>query len=234
MAIAHNALAYVANSKKDAATAESEYRASLTANPDQGNISAALANLLIGTHDDKKYPDALFEYARAAQYSGPGMALPADGRAKLLTYFNDTYAKFHGGPDGASQVLDQAKTNALPPAGFSIGSAQKAAADDAAKTQARIDSDPGFKLWYSIEAQLKDKGDQFFDSNMKDADIPGGAEGVKNFSGTVISSDPSKVTIGVEDPTKADTTLLFTTPLKDTEVAKIKVGDKVEFFGRCR
>jgi hypothetical protein len=54
---------------------------------------------------------------------------------------------------------------------------------------------------------------------------------VKNFSGTVISADPSKVTLGVEDPTKPDTALLFTTPLKDTEAAKIKVGDKLEFSG---
>ena len=216
---------------KDIPGAEAEYRASLTSNPDQGNVSKALADLLLSTKDDKKYPDALFEYARAAEYSGPGLAIPADGRAKLLAYFNDFYTKFHGSADGASQVLDQAKTSALPPSGFTISSAQKLAQDEADKVQARINSDPAFKLWYSIESNLKDKGDSFFDSSVKEYEIPGGAEGVKNFSGTVISVDPSKVTLGVEDPTKADTTLLFTTPLKDTEAAKIKVGDKLEFAG---
>ncbi len=231
IAIAHNALAYEDSSKKDVPGAEAEYRASLTSNPDQGNVSKALADLLLSTKDDKKYPDALFEYARAAEYSGPGLAIPADGRAKLLAYFNDFYTKFHGSADGAAQVLDQAKTSALPPAGFTIGSAQKLAQDEANKLQARIDSDPAFKLWYSIESNLKDKGDAFFDSSVKDYEIPGGAEGVKTFSGTVISADPSKVTLGVEDPAKPDTTLLFTTPLKDTEAAKIKVGDKLEFSG---
>jgi len=231
VAIAHNALAYSANAKKDPATAESEYRASLTANPDQGNISAVLAKLLMDTKDDKKYPDALYEYARAGEYSGPGVAVPADGRTKLLAYFNDAYAKYHGSADGASQIMDQAKTSALPPAGFAIGSAQAKANADADKLNARISSDPAFKLWYAIESNLKDKGDTFFASSVKDFEIPGGAEGVKNFSGTVITTDPAKVTLGVEDPAVPDTTILFTTPLKDTEAAKIKVGDKLEFSG---
>ena len=232
VAIAHNALAWADTAKKDPAGAETEYRASLTSNPDQGNISAILAKLLIDSKDDKKYPDALFEYARAGEYTGPANALPADTRTKLLAYFNDAYAKYHGSADGASQILDQAKTSALPPTGFAIGSAQAKANADAEKTNARMASDPAFKLWYAIESQLKtDQGPAFFSSNVKDTEIPGGAEGVKNFTGTVISADPSKVTLGVEDPAVPDTTILFSTPLKDTEAAKIKVGDKLDFSG---
>ncbi len=231
IAVADNALAWVDTSKKDLAGAETQYRASLTVNPEQGNISAVLAKLLIDSKDDKKYPDALFEYARAGEYAGPS-ALPADTRTKLLAYFNDAYSKYHGSADGASAILDQAKTSALPPAGFSIVSAQATANAAADKINARMASDPAFKLWYAIESQLKgDQGDAFFNSNVKDAEIPGGAEGVKNFSGTVITADPSKVTLGVEDPAVPDTTILFTTPLKDTEAAKIKVGDKLEFGG---
>lgn len=231
VAVAHNALAWVDTSKKDMAGAEAEYRASLTANPDQGNISAVLARLLVDSKDDKKYPDALFEYARAGEYSGPS-AVPADTRTKLLAYFNDAYTKYHGSADGASQVLDQAKTSALPPAGFAIGSAQAAANAQADAINQRMASDPAFKLWYAIESQLKsDQGDAFFNSNVKDADIPGGAEGVKNFTGTVITADPSKVTLGVENPTVPDTTILFSTPLRESEAAKIKVGDKLDFSG---
>lgn len=228
IAVGHNALAWAAQTKKDTATAESEFRASLTANPDQGNISAVLAHLLVDTKDDKKYPDALYEYARAGQYSGPGPAVPADSRAKLITYFNDAYAKYHGSADGASQILDQAKTSALPPSGFTIGSAQAKAVADAANLQKRIDSDPAFKTWYAIESSIKDKGDSFFTASVKDAEIPGGAD---KFTGTVITADPSKVTLGVEDAAVADATILFTTPLKDTEAAKIKVGDKLQFSG---
>jgi hypothetical protein len=232
IAIDHNALAWVATIKKDLATAESEYRASLTANPDQGNISVVLAKLLIDTKDNAKVPDALFEYARAGEYAGPGPAVPPESRAKLLDYFNNAYKNYHGNADGASQVLDQAKTSALPPAGFTIGSAQAAANADAAKMQARMDSDPSFKLWYTIESNLKgDQGDSFFNNTVKDAEIPGGAEGVKDFTGTVISADPSKLTLGVENPTVADTTIVFTTPLRDSEFAKIKVGSTLQFSG---
>lgn len=232
IAVGHNALAWAAQSKKDTATAESEYRASLKANPDQGNISAVLAKLLVDSKDDKKYPDALYQYARAGEYAGPGPAVPPDSRTKLVAYFNDAYAKYHGSADGAAQILEQAKTNALPPDGFTITSARAKAEADAATLQKRVDSDPAFKIWYAIESNVKDKGDAFFTSNVKDAEIPGGSDPAsKYFTGTVISADPSKVTLGVEDEKVADATIVFTTPLKDTEAAKIKVGDKLQFEG---
>ncbi len=233
IAIAHNALAWVATSKKDEATAESEYTASLTANPNQGTTSVSFGKMLIETKDDKKFPLGLFEYARAAQYAGPGQAVAADARAKLLTYFNSAYANFHGSADGAQGVLDLAKTNALPPAGWpGITSAQAAANAAADVLQKRIDSDPAFKIWYAIESQLTgDGGSGYFANNLKDAEIPGGTDASKYFTGTVVSADPSKVVLGVQDPAVADATILFSTPLKDTEAAKIKVGDKLQFTG---
>lgn len=232
-AIAHNSLAWVASSKKDNAASETEYMASLTANPDQGNISAALAKLL---YEEKKTPEALFEYARAAEYAGPGLALPADSRAKLLEFFNTAYKGYHGSAEGADKVLDQAKTSALPPTGFTIGSATDAANKEVAAIQARLDSDPAFKLWYSIRQSLTgDQGESFFTNSMKGAEVPAGAQGVQNFSGTVVSIDPpdrpTKVTLGVDDPTKADATLTFSKPLPASALDKIKVGQKLEFSG---
>ena len=105
LAVAHNALASVATSKKDNATAESEYKQSLTVNPDQGNVSYLYGKQLM---DEKKYQDALFQFARAAQYDGPS-AVPASARPQLLTYFNKVYGQFHGNPDGADKVLAAAK-----------------------------------------------------------------------------------------------------------------------------
>jgi len=233
VALAHNALAWEAASKKDTATAENEYKASLTANPDQGTVSAAYGKLLV---DDKKYPEGLFEYARAAQYSGPGPAVAADARAKLLDYFNKAYKDFHGSSDGADQILSQAKTSALPPADLNITSAADIANKQAADINNRMASDPAFKLWYTIKTNLTgDGGDAFFNSNVKDAEIPGGAEGVKNFTGTVISVDPpdhpTKVVLGIEDPTKGDATLEFSQPLPTEALDKIKVGQKIDFSG---
>lgn len=230
VAIAHNALAWAATTSKDTATAENEYKQSLQANPDQGTVSALYAKLLI---DDKKVPDALFEYARAAQYTGPGPALPANTRTQLMDYFNKAYKDYHGSPDGADQVLNQAKTDALPPSGFTMTSAADLANKEADAINQRMASDPGFKLWIGIKQQLTgDQGDQFFNSNVKDAEIPGGAEGVKNFTGTVISMDPqdkpTKIVLGVEDPTKPDATLEFSQPIMADQV---KVGQKLDFSG---
>ena len=78
--IAHNALAWAAASKKDYSTAENEYTQSLTINPDQGTTSAQYARMLYDEKNDKKIQDALFHYARAAQYTGPGPSLTVTGR----------------------------------------------------------------------------------------------------------------------------------------------------------
>lgn len=233
LAVAHNALAWEATTKKDTATAEEEYKNSLQANPDQGNISAQYAKLL---YDGKKFPPALFEYARAAQYAGPGPALPAATRQQLTDFFNKAYKDYHGSSDGADQILAQAKTSALPPDNLSITSQADIAKNEAAETQKRIDTDPAFKMWYSVKQGLTgDNGDSFFNSSVKDAEIPGGAEGVKDFTGTVISFNPpdhpTSVVLGVEDPTKPDATLTFSKPLPASALDKIKVGQKIDFSG---
>ncbi len=232
VAIGHNALAWAAEVGKDTATAENEFKASLDANPDQGTVSAQYAKLL---YEDKKIPEAFFEYARAAQYTGPGPALPADSRAKLMDFFNKAYKDYHGSSDGADQVLAQAKTAALPPSGFSITSATALANSEAEATQKRIDSDPQFKIWYAIRQNLQDKGDAFFDSDVKGFEIPGEAVPSKTFTGTVLSLDPpdrpTKVVLGVDDPTKPDATLLFSQPLPASALDKIKVGQKLDFSG---
>ncbi len=234
VALAHKDLAYVANAKKDTKTAGDEYKASLTANPNQAAVSYDYAKMLQADSSipaDQKYPTVLFEYARAAQYDGPG-SLSATARPTVLAYFNKVYAQYHGGADGADQVLAQAKTAALPPAGFNVTSANDIAKNQAAQLQGRIDSDPAFKLWYSIQQSLVQQGDQFW-SQMKDAEVPGTqVEGVKSFNGTVISVDPAdkptKVVLGVTDPTKPDATLDFSEPIPADAV---KVGSKIDFSG---
>ena len=231
IAIADNALAAEAVQKKDVPGAENEYKASLQANPNQGRVSAGYGKLLI---DDKKYPEGLFQYARAAEYDGPD-SVPAAQRTTLLTYFNKAYSDFHGSADGADQVLAQAKTSALPPDGFTIVSANDLAAKEADKLNSRIASDPAFKMWYAVKQNLQDKGSAFFDNDIKDVEIPGGAENVKDFSGTVISLDPpdkpTKIVLGVEDPTKPDATLLLSQPLPAESLDKVKVGQQLSFSG---
>ena len=230
---AHQALAWAAISKKDYPTAESEYKESLTVNPDDALTSSQFGKML---YEEKKFPEALFQYARAGQYSGPGITLPATGRQQALDFFNKLYKSYHGGDDGKDQVLAQAKTSALPPAGFTIGSAADAAQKDADAVNARIKADPAFGLWFAVKQQLTgDNGPAYFQSNVKDNELPGGANGVKTFSGTILTVEPAdkptRVTVGIEDPTKADATLLFTTAIPAAALTKIKVGEKIDFTG---
>jgi hypothetical protein len=233
IAKAHQSLAWGATSKKDYATAESEYKESLTVYPDDAPTASQFGKLL---YEEKKFPEALFQYARAGQYSGPGTTLPAAGKQSSLDFFNKLYKSFHGGDDGKDQVLALAKSSALPPAGFTIVSAADLAQGEADKTNARIKADPGFGLWFAVKTSLTgDNGPAYFTSNVKDAELPGGANGVKTFSGTILTVEPAdkptRITVGIEDPAKADATLLFTTAIPAAALTKIKVGEKVDFSG---
>lgn len=230
LAIGHNALAWAALQTKNTAEAESQYQKSLQVDPNQGTVSALYAKVL---YDDKKFPEALFEYARAAQYAGPGPALPAASRSQLTDFFNKSYQAYHGGTDGADQVLAQAKTSALPPSGFSVVSATQIANQNAATLNQRIESDPAFKIWFSIKQSLQSPqgGDAFFASSLKGFEVPGGANGVNDFTGTVISATANQVVLGVQDPKVADATLTFTKPLTPDQLSKIQVGSQIQFSG---
>ncbi len=237
VALAHAALGWAAAANKDNTTAENEYKASLEANPDQGAVSYQYAKLLQddkSVPDEKKYPIVLFEYARAAQATGTG-AVPASAQPQLMDYFKKVYAQFHGSTDGEDQVLAQAKTAALPPDGFNITSANAIATQEANEMNTRIQNDPAFKIWYAVKQNLQDKGDSFFDSDVKGFELPGDTVPSKTFTGTVITIDPpdrpTKVVLGVEDPTKPDATLVFSTPLPAEALDKIKVGQKLDFSG---
>ncbi len=186
--------------------------------------------------EQKKYGDALFEYARAGEYAGPGASLPPAGRQQALDFFNKTYKNYHGSDDGKDAILAAAKTSALPPADLKIVSQQDLANADAQKTNDRIKADPAFGLWYAVKTSLTgDNGPAYFASNVKDAELPGGANGVKTFSGTILTVEPAdkptRITVGIEDPTKADATLLFTNAIPAAALTKIKVGEKVDFTG---
>lgn len=231
-ALAHGALGWAATAKKDYATAQKEYEAYLKINPNNSNISYQLGQTLLLEKQPDLYPLALWSFARAASYDGPG-SLPAANRGKVQEYFKKIYDQYHGSDDGADQLLSQAKTSALPPDGFKIESAAAKANQAAADLQAKLQADPSLALWYSLQQSLTtDQGDTFFTSNVKDAEIPGGANGVKTFTGTVISMDPpdkpTKLVLGVLDPTKPDATLVFSDPLP---AGAVKVGDKIQFTG---
>jgi tetratricopeptide (TPR) repeat protein len=232
LALAHKALAWEDTSKKDTAGAEEQYKDVLEANPNDSGVAYQYGTLL---QNDKKYADALFEYARAATYDGPG-SLPADKRQQVLDYFNKVYKDYHGSADGADKFLTAAKTSAVPPPGFQPPpSASQTAQEEADNLQKRMDSHPDFKLWETIKTNLTAAdGQTFFSNTVKGAEIPGTAvPGVTSFTGTVISVEPpdkpTTITLGVEDKNTPDATLTFSEPINP--VTPIKTGDQLAFSG---
>lgn len=232
LALAHKALAWEDTSKKDTAGAEEQYKDVLEANPNDSGVAYQYGTML---QKDKKYAEALFEYARAATYDGPG-ALSPDKRQQVLDYFNKFYTEYHGSADGADKFLTAAKTSAVPPAGFQPPpSATETANEDAKKLTERMDNDPSFKLWWTIKTSLTAAdGQNFFNNTVKDAEIPGTAvPGVTSFKGTVISVNPpdkpTTITLGVEDKSIPDATLTFSEPINPVD--PIKPGDQLTFAG---
>jgi len=113
--IFNGAVGMSAYQNKDYAKAEQYLRAAVEADPtDVNNIyPLALASLTPGPTE--KPLDGLFFIARAAN-------LIADPKAKadVIKFGKSKYVKYHGAEDGWNELLAQAATTTLPPAGFTI------------------------------------------------------------------------------------------------------------------
>ena len=218
-ALGHKTLGWAAMTRKNNEVAEKELRASLAMNPSAGEVDYWLGSVL---YAQKKVPEALFYFARASQYDGPG-ALDAATRTKVNDYLGKAYKGYHGDDKGLDQLKAMAKANPAPPADFKIESVTEIAekankADEEAKK-----SDPQGALWKSIkEALAGDQGASYFDSNMKGAKPP-----EKSFRGKVVTSTPKELTLAMTPGVDAaEATLRFETP-----VPKVEPGTEMYFTG---
>ncbi len=91
---------------------------------------------------------------------------------------------------------------------------------------------PDEKLWFGIvQALTAPDADHYFENGMKFAVVPGGANGARAFTGTVISAEPpgapTTIVLGIRDPHTPDATLKLDKPLS----LPIEPGRIVEFEG---
>lgn len=112
--LAHNAVGYIAMQRKQAEPAEKEFLASLGLEPNNGQVSYWLGMVNRSVRTAEKQSTALYHFARAASYDGPG-ALNDQGRKEVHTYLEKAYVQYHGDRSGLPELLAQAKTQALPP-----------------------------------------------------------------------------------------------------------------------
>ena len=210
--LAQNTIGFVAMTQKNNEKAEAEFTKSLQGNPNQGQISYWLGTVVLAQKNPAKQSAALWHFARAAAFDGPG-SLPAANRAPVRTYLEKAYTGFHGSKEGLDQLLNQAKASAFPPSAdwkiLSKVDIEKAKIEEEQKAAA---ANPQLALWKNIKAELTGaNGASYFESGMKGAALPGGANGVKQFVGKLIEAKPEgkvkTLVLSIEDGTTPDVTL---------------------------
>jgi hypothetical protein len=167
---------------------------------------------------------AIFHYARAASYSGPG-CLDPKGREGMKSFVDRAYKTYHGSAEGEDKLLALAAGAALPPGDYHLESTvdvakKAAAADDAARL-----GNPMLAAWRDVKAILTaDTGQAKFDADIKDSALP-------KFSGKIISMTPAlkpkSIVIAVEKDGVADCTLTFEAAL----AGKMEPGETLSFEG---
>lgn len=233
--LAQNIPGYVAWQQKDLPKAEEEFTKSLQAEPNQAQVSLWLWTIVAGERKPEKYSLALYEYARASAYDGPG-ALDPTTRQKAKADFENIYTKYHGSNDGLAGVENQAKGAALPPPDFKILSkvevARAAVEAENAKADELKKQNPMLALWLSIKTALTGTdADTYFNSSMKGAALPGGAEGVTEFKGTLVEAKPAvrpkELVLAIADGKTPDVVLKLDAPL----AGKMEPGAEIGFQG---
>lgn len=231
-AVAHKDLGWVAMQRKQPDAAETEFKKALGLNPNDTEVSYWLGIVILQERKPEKQAEALYDYARAASYDGQGATITAPGRDAVKKQLTDLYTRFHGSADGLDQLLQQAKSVALPPADFKIQSTADLEKAKLEKQQQEAAAHPDLALWSNIKAALTAAdGANYFDSSMKGAMLPGGANGVQKFRGKVISMEPAMrpktVVVGIENASVPDATLRFETALP----GKVDPGTELSFSG---
>jgi len=229
---AYRTLGWTAMQRNQYAEAEQDFLKALAIDPGDGEVSSWLGTVTLRQKTPEKQSAALYHFARAAVYDGPG-ALPEAARKQYLAYLEKTYTNFHGSRDGLDQILAAAKTTPLPPADFRIKSSYEIAAE---KEEEFKKTNPQLALWMSVKKELAGpNGVQYFDSSVKDAMIPPGGEGMPTMlKGRVISMKPAnrpkEVVLAISpENTVGEVTLKFETPLH----GKAEPGTELEFKGRA-
>lgn len=242
--LAHTTLGWIALQKKDDEGAEKEFTKVLQLAPnastasgwpvDSAQVSSwlgtAIAHEAIQQKKPERYPEALFQFARAASLEPAQGGLPAAARQPFDTYFVNAFNRYHGqDPAELAKLRDLAKANAFPPQGWTV--------DDINTVKAKHEeefkkSNPALALWMNLKTALTaDDGQQYFDTNMKGTEVPGGAGGAQTFKGKLISSKPAvhpkELVLAVLDGTTPDATLHLDAPLP----GKADPGVELEFAG---
>jgi tetratricopeptide (TPR) repeat protein len=223
--LSHTTLGFIGMQRKTWDAAEAELRSALKLNPNNSGVDYMLGFTMASKKDNSS---ALFYYARAAAYDGPGSLAPQQ-RQGVQGEVQKMYTLHHGKADGLTELLALAKSQPNPPDGFHIESkaeiAKKSAEAEAAQAEKFAKENPQLALWKNIKEQLNGAdGANYFNSGMKDAKLP-------TLRGKVVKLEPENrpktIVLALEDGTTADATLNFEAALP----GKVDPGTELTFEG---
>ncbi len=227
-ALAYKTQGWVAMVQKNNDEAEQNFKKSLSINPNAGEVSYWLGNVILAEKKPEKQSEALYDIARAAAFDGQG-ALNPQGRQQVDAYLTKAYGTLHGDQTGLKELKEQAKANPLPPEGFKIKTAAEVAAE---KEEELNKTNPELALWMKLKGQLlSPEGQQYFDSSMKGAAVP-------KLKGWLVSAKPAvkskELLVSMEAKDGAPDVTLKLVNSEMTPVAltgKPEVGTQIEFEG---
>jgi hypothetical protein len=222
---AKNQLDWVAEQQAEAQKSNDPVINRLKQDPTRAQLNVWLGKKILS--QAKEHPeqqaDAIFHYARAAAYTGPGCLDPKD-RAGMRSFVDRAYKTYHGSLEGEDKLLAAAANQPLPD-GYHIKSTVEVATDDAAAADAKRSANPMLAQWNDLKTILTaDGGLAKFDADIKDSALP-------KFSGKIVSMTPAQkpktVVLAVEKDGVADCTLTFETAL----AGKMEPGETLSFEG---
>ncbi len=232
--VAYRTLGWVAMERQQYADADKYFVEALKRNPNDAQVSAWAGRANVRTKQLERQGIALFHFARAAVFSGPG-GFPEQARKQLMESFEKNYINFHGSREGIEEVLKLAESTAVQPEDFKIESQDEIMAKQEEELKK---TNPVLALWVGIKRELTGpNGQGYFENSLKNAHIPGpegievGETKVRKLKGTVVSVDPpkrpKKLVLGLSSPNMSEVTLVFENPLP---VAP-EPGTELEFAG---
>jgi tetratricopeptide (TPR) repeat protein len=222
--LAHSTLGWIAMQRKNWDAAEGEFQKTLQLDPNNGETAYFMGTVIASEKNPQKMSAALFYFARAATYDGPGALAPA-GRQQVLDYVKKAYKGYHGGDDGFNDLVAAAKAQPAPSGDYHIPTGKEIADVQQKKEEADAASHPELTLWKNIKTQLTGAdGATYFGSSMKDAQLP-------SLKGKVVKLTPELkpkvLVLALEDGSTPDATLKFEMPL----AGKVDVGTELSFEG---
>jgi len=202
----------------------------LQSNPNNAQVSYWLGTAIVAEKKPERYSEALWQFARAGSLDQAQGGLNPQAREQIDTYFIHTYNRYHGqDPQGLAQLREQAKAQPFPPAGFKIENVEELKAKNEEEFRKK---NPALAMWMNLKQELTGpNGEQYFNNNMKGAEVPGGAEGIQYFKGKLISARPAvrpkELVLAITDPNTPEVTLNLDAPLP----GKAEPGTEIEFAG---